>query len=216
LAVRWEVAIDPEMLGVVACGTEIADESSDYTIKVDVRELRPFTDYYYRFETLSMRSRIGHTKTLPEGATEHVRIGVCSCAKYTSGYFNAYARMAERADLDLVVHLGDYIYEVGTYDGKAPARRSGTTGAAMRTIVWILISSSCMRATLWLRRSTTTKSALTAGAAGPRGTNPTGTDGGRIARMPRSEPGVSGYRCAPIPLILGAFIETLHLVTWPI
>ena len=119
LAVRWEVAIDPEMLDVVARGTEIADESSDYTIKVDVPELRPFTDYYYRFETLSMRSRIGHTKTLPEGATEHVRIGVCSCAKYTSGYFSAYARMAERADLDFVVHLGDYIYEVGTYDGKA-------------------------------------------------------------------------------------------------
>ena len=98
----------------------MAEESSDYTIKVDVSGLHPFTDYHYCFETLSTRSRIGHTKTLPAGPTRHIRIGVCSCAKYTSGYFNAYARMAERADLDFVVHLGDYVYEVGTHDGKAP------------------------------------------------------------------------------------------------
>jgi len=126
LAVKWEVSTEPDLVEIVACGTAMAEESSDYTIKVDVTGLHPYTDYYYRFETLSTKSRIGHTKTLPAGdPTRHVRIGVCSCAKYTSGYFNAYARMAERADLDFVVHLGDYIYEVGTDDGKAPGPRIG-------------------------------------------------------------------------------------------
>ena len=36
-----------------------------------------------------------------------------------SGYFNAYRRIAERADLDFVVHLGDYIYEYGDPDIRA-------------------------------------------------------------------------------------------------
>src|SRR3712207_7696487 len=35
-----------------------------------------------------------------------------SCQQYEHGYFTAYRRMAEE-DLDLVVHLGDYIYEYG-------------------------------------------------------------------------------------------------------
>lgn len=123
--VKWAVATDAEMGDVVACGRETAEESSDFTIKVDVDGLRPSTDYYYCFEAFGSRSRVGHTKTLPSATTERVRIGVCCCAKYTSGYFNAYARMAERADLDFVVHLGDYIYEVGTIDGRAPGPMIG-------------------------------------------------------------------------------------------
>ena len=119
LTVRWKVAADPGLVDVVACGTEVADDSSDYTIKVDVSGLHSSTDYYYCFEAFSTRSAVGHTKTLPRASADHVRFGVCSCAKFSAGYFNAYARMAERVDLDFVVHLGDYIYEVPTPTGAA-------------------------------------------------------------------------------------------------
>src|SRR5262249_10019318 len=51
------------------------------------------------------------TKTLPEGTLDHLRFAMVSCAKFNAGFFNAYARIAEREDLDFVLHLGDYIYE---------------------------------------------------------------------------------------------------------
>ena len=55
-------------------------------------------------------SPVGRTKTLP-AITDHVRFAVVSCAKFNAGFFNGYARIAEREDLDFVLHLGDYIYE---------------------------------------------------------------------------------------------------------
>jgi alkaline phosphatase D len=61
-------------------------------------------------------SPIGRTKTLPVGDTGRLRLAVVSCSSLAHGYFNAYRRIAERADLDLVVHLGDYIYEYGSGD----------------------------------------------------------------------------------------------------
>ncbi len=59
-------------------------------------------------------SPIGRTRTLPVGRTARLRIAVASCSSLAHGYFNAYRRIAERADLDLVVHLGDYLYEYAT------------------------------------------------------------------------------------------------------
>lgn len=60
------------------------------------------------------RSPIGRTKTLPRGNAQRLRAAVVSCSSLAHGYFNAYRRIAERADLDLVIHLGDYIYEYGS------------------------------------------------------------------------------------------------------
>jgi alkaline phosphatase D len=117
--VDWMMALDSGMADVVARGSEIADRRSDNTIKVEVTGLRPSTTYYYAFEIGGIRSPVGRAKTLPASDCEHLRFAVCCCAKYTAGYFNAYARIADRHELDFVVHLGDYIYEYPTHDGKA-------------------------------------------------------------------------------------------------
>jgi alkaline phosphatase D len=112
--VRWEVATDPALARIVARGLVITHAARDYTVKVDPTGLRPATTYYYRFVNEGVASPIGRTRTLPVGATPRARIAVASCSNHAAGYFNAYRRIAERADLDLVLHLGDYLYEYGT------------------------------------------------------------------------------------------------------
>ena len=113
VVVRFEIATDPAFTQTVARGTTRTDESRDFTVKVDPARLRPGTTYYYRFLVGNEASPIGRTRTLPVGATQRLRIAVASCSNHAAGYFNAYRRLAERADLDLVVHLGDYLYEYG-------------------------------------------------------------------------------------------------------
>lgn len=86
----------------------------DFTVKVDFDGLAPGTTYYYRFEAQGVRSPVGRTRTAPTGGVERLRLGVVSCSSYAHGYFNGYAQLAKRADIDAVVHLGDYLYEYGT------------------------------------------------------------------------------------------------------
>lgn len=109
--VRWSVATDSAMTRVVARGEGRTGPARDFTVKVDVSGLSPATTYYYRFEAEGARSAIGRTRTLPQGRVSRVRLGVVSCSNYPFGYFNAYAALAARADLDAIVHLGDYVYE---------------------------------------------------------------------------------------------------------
>lgn len=109
--VRWTLASNPALTRVVARGETRTGESRDFTVKVDVTGLTPATTYYYRFEALGARSVVGRTRTLPGRGAARLRLGLVSCSNYPYGYFNAYARVAERADLDLVLHLGDYIYD---------------------------------------------------------------------------------------------------------
>ncbi|MFM9914802.1 MAG: alkaline phosphatase D family protein [Rhizobacter sp.] len=113
MEVSYIVATDPRLRRVVVRGRARADASRDYTVKVDPTGLRAGTTYYYRFAVEDDKSPIGRTKTLPVGPTSSLRMAVVSCSNHAYGYFNAYARIAERADLDLVMHLGDYIYEYG-------------------------------------------------------------------------------------------------------
>jgi len=113
IEVRYVVATDPKLRRVVARGEVRAQASRDYTVKVDPVGLRPGTTYYYRFAVEDAKSPIGRTKTLPVGPTSSLRLAVVSCSNLAAGYFNAYRRVAERADLDAVLHLGDYIYEYG-------------------------------------------------------------------------------------------------------
>ena len=124
--VEYVVATEPSLAAssVVAGGRFTTDATRDYTVKVDVGGLKPATTYYYRFAVASASSGavaagvspVGRTRTLPVGSVDRVRVAVASCASLAHGYFNAYRRIAERADLDLVVHLGDYIYEYGDGD----------------------------------------------------------------------------------------------------
>lgn len=116
ITVDFFVATDPAMTAMVKTGRVSTDASRDYTVKVDADGLQPNTTYYYRFSSANVLSPVGRTKTLPVGDTGRLRLAVVSCASLGHGYFNAYRRIAERADLDLVVHLGDYIYEYGSGD----------------------------------------------------------------------------------------------------
>ncbi|MDP9141274.1 MAG: alkaline phosphatase D family protein [Pseudomonadota bacterium] len=114
VSVSYSVWSDPSLSQLVTSGSASTDASRDYTVKVDVGGLQPGTSYYYRFDAGSAQSLVGRTRTAPEGATGHLRIGVVSCSSLAHGYFNAYRKIAERSDLDVVLHLGDYIYEYGT------------------------------------------------------------------------------------------------------
>lgn len=111
LTVAWEIATSPEFEVLAAAGNAIADREHDHTVKIDVTGLNPGTTYYYRFLGPNGTSPIGRTKTTASGPLDRARMAVVSCANYPAGFFNVYARIAERADLDVVLHLGDYIYE---------------------------------------------------------------------------------------------------------
>jgi alkaline phosphatase D len=123
VAVDFVVARDPGLTDIVRSGRVTATPARDFTVKPDVAGLQPGTTYYYGFSALQAQSPVGRTRTLPVGAVDRLRMAVVSCSNHAAGYFNAYARIAERADLDLVLHLGDYLYEYGsgTYGNVRPA-----------------------------------------------------------------------------------------------
>ena len=110
--VEWAVATDPALAAPVGSGSTTATPGGDHTVHVTVSGLHPATTYWYRFTAAGEDSIIGRTRTLPgpDGPAGRLRLGFVCCAHYATGHFNAYARLAKR-DVDLVVHLGDYIYE---------------------------------------------------------------------------------------------------------
>jgi alkaline phosphatase D len=109
--VDWAIARDPELRDVVASGSVSTDAEADHTVHVDALGLAPATAYHYGFSALGESSPVGRTRTLPPPDATHVKLAMVSCARYDTGFFNGYARIAERDDLDFVLHLGDYIYE---------------------------------------------------------------------------------------------------------
>lgn len=112
--VTWWVARDAGGEDVVARGTAEAVAERDHTVHVDVAGLRAGTTYWYGFEVEGDASPTGRTRTLPDGHVERLRLATVSCAKFNAGFFNVYDRIADRAlagGVDLLVHLGDYIYE---------------------------------------------------------------------------------------------------------
>lgn len=111
VTVAWELASDFQFKNIIRSGREQTDKSRDFTIKIDVQELAPNTEYFYRFMGLNTQSPIGRAKTLPINNIEQVKMAVVSCSNYPAGYFNAYTDAAKQKDLDVVLHLGDYIYE---------------------------------------------------------------------------------------------------------
>jgi alkaline phosphatase D len=123
--VKWLVASDPWCRRIVCSGRVLTDAGRDFTVKVAPDGLDPGVTYYYRFESQGARSPIGRTRTLPVGDLARLRLAIASCSNYPYGFFNAYALIARRADLDAVLHLGDYTYEYanGTFgDGTALGR----------------------------------------------------------------------------------------------
>lgn len=126
--ITTEVATDPGFGRVVERRRIRAAALRDYTARTTVKGLKPGTEYFYRFHTKTTDSPVGRLRTLrPPDSNEPVRIGVLSCQSYEAGYYTALAGLAAEDDLDLVLGLGDYIYEHHFYDG--PAGRRDTTGA---------------------------------------------------------------------------------------
>jgi alkaline phosphatase D len=119
VTVRWLVARDPELTDVVRRGTVRTGPERDHTVKVDVDGLEPSSTYHYAFELGGARSVVGTTRTSPApGASPpDLRFALVSCSNFEGGYFAGYRGIAERDDLDFVLHVGDYIYEyrVGYY-----------------------------------------------------------------------------------------------------
>lgn len=111
--VRWEVATDDDFRDVVSRGTVRTGPSHDHTVKVDATGLAPGTDYRYRFVLDAAVSPVGRTRTAPSpgDSPTQLRFGVVSCANWQAGWFTSYRHLAERGDLDAVIHLGDYLYE---------------------------------------------------------------------------------------------------------
>ena len=118
--VTWRICRDVEMTDEVNSGIFSTIADRDYTVKVDADGLMPDSWYYYQFEAGDKKSAIGRTKTAAETGLDRLRLAVVSCSSFPHGFFNVYKVLAERNDLDAVVHLGDYIYEYGEgqYDDK--------------------------------------------------------------------------------------------------
>ncbi len=90
-------------------GTTNCSSVNNYTAKVDVQGLEAGTQYYYQFSFEGNKSKVGRTKTLPKNGP--ISIAFAACSNYEWGFFNNYRFIAEDPEIDLVVHLGDYIYE---------------------------------------------------------------------------------------------------------
>jgi alkaline phosphatase D len=110
--VSWEVATDDKMTRVVKRGTSRAEVLWAHSVHVEVNGLDPDRWYWYRFRAGDAESPIGRTRTLPKAgaSADRLRFAFASCQHFETGLFTAYQHLAQE-DLDLVFHLGDYIYE---------------------------------------------------------------------------------------------------------
>jgi alkaline phosphatase D len=126
---EWQVSASDDFAKPVSEGSVMASPGRDWCAKAIANGLEPNRWYFYRFVAPDgTASPVGRTRTLPQGPTQNFRMAVFSCANYGFGYFNAYAHAAEANDVDLAVHLGDYIYEygAGTYPSAAQAHPDRT------------------------------------------------------------------------------------------
>ncbi|MFO1079261.1 MAG: alkaline phosphatase D family protein [Reyranellaceae bacterium] len=136
VTVDWQIAEDDSFSRVAARGEAQAEPALGHSVHVEVRGLAPGRPYWYRFRAGNAASPIGRTRTAPaaDARPDRLRFAFASCQQYEQGYYGAWRDMARR-DLDLVVHLGDYIYESSW--GSPLVRRHGagipTTLAEFRT-----------------------------------------------------------------------------------
>lgn len=115
--VEYEIATDRAMGNVVQTGQVLAQTDHAHSVHLTVEDLRSNTHYWYRFSAGSFSTEPARARTLPSRSddVETMRLGHLSCQNYVAGQFMALDDMV-RFDLDLVVHLGDYIYETHLRD----------------------------------------------------------------------------------------------------
>lgn len=114
LEVVWEMSDDPSMKKIIKTGKVVATASLGYCVHEEVEGLEPNRWYWFRFQCGDAVSPIGRTRTVPESEqmVEQMQFAFASCQHYESGLYTAYEHMASEP-LDLILHLGDYIYEGG-------------------------------------------------------------------------------------------------------
>ncbi len=112
IEVQWQIAADDRLSRVVKSGKTMAVPDAAHTVHVEVSGLQPHRWYWYQFRAGSELSPIGRTRTFPRAKSDvdRLRFAIASCQHFEAGLYTAYQHMAEE-DLDLVMHLGDYIYE---------------------------------------------------------------------------------------------------------
>lgn len=114
IEVTWELLSDEDKVNVVKSGTFVATPEMAHAVHIELSGLEADRWYRYRFHAAGYTSPIGRTRTFPAADVmpERMRMAFASCQHYETGFYNAYEHMA-KADLDMVIHLGDYIYEGG-------------------------------------------------------------------------------------------------------
>lgn len=122
IEVQWEVASDENMKRIVQKGTALAHPEFAHAVHVELFGLAPGREYYYRFTAGAEVSPVGRTRTSPDLSveTKALKFAFASCQHYEHGYFTAYRDMVAQ-DPDMVIHLGDYIYEYAI--SQSPVRR---------------------------------------------------------------------------------------------
>ncbi|MBT9459761.1 MAG: alkaline phosphatase D family protein [Burkholderiaceae bacterium] len=130
VAVQWELASDEGFRQIVAKGTETAEAAWAHSIHAEPTGLSPGRWYWYRFTAMGSRSITGRTRTAPApDAGEPLRFATASCQRWDHGEYAAWRDMATQ-ELDLVLFLGDYIYEYAASSAPAGATRRHSGGAA--------------------------------------------------------------------------------------
>lgn len=110
VAVDWELADDSRFNRIRRSGRSYATADWAHSVHVEVGGLEPARDYWYRFTSGGMQSPVGRTRTAPADGAARLRVALACCQHYESGHYAAYGAIA-REDLDLVLHVGDYVYE---------------------------------------------------------------------------------------------------------
>ncbi|WP_106409883.1 alkaline phosphatase D family protein [Streptomyces canus] len=112
VTVQWEMALDERFSAPVRSGVDIAYPEYHHTLHIDVAGLEPDRVYYYRFRTGTWISETGRTRTAPAGtaAAASLTYAAVSCQAYHDGYYTAHRHLSQD-DVDVVFHLGDYLYE---------------------------------------------------------------------------------------------------------
>lgn len=149
IPVAWSVATDPAMTQVVKSGTQATNAGRDWTVKVDATGLSPATTYYYRFTALGAQSIVGRTRTAPADPVSEIRIAVLACSSYWSSHWSGLSHIADRNDLDLVIHCGDYIYDFVDEDETVRARRDRFDTYYVDYRDWLNLAEVRRRYALW-------------------------------------------------------------------